>query len=284
MATPSSVWTPVGARNARLFELTDTIIEPGAASATAYEGHHVSGLKELTLTDPEPQQIFHMGDDSVFAVDQLPATEAIVGQVMSGKVNAAVEDIITGNNVVTLGEFKYTGIGTNNRGSEVQAALAFYRQALDTDPDSATLGARRWESFIFPLALAIPIESGMGGTEFSRTWTFRPQFVKKHLWGLAFSNATEGFTRAQGIKTIHEYKPKVAAWKGNGVLASFNLPVAFPAASVAKVRLFVYDDSTGTWSDDTSGATITTTTVDPSALAAADDIIIAVYEHNEGND
>lgn len=281
MATPTPVWTPVGAREARLFTLDSgtAIIDPGAASATADEGFHVSGLKELQINDPEPQQIFHSGDDGVFVTDALPPTEAITGSVMTGKVAADIEEAITGNKVLTDGERKGIGIGTNNRGSEVQVGMYFYRQAVDTDPNSATFGARRWELVVFPIVLLIPLEPGMGGTEFQKQYTLRPQFTQKHIWGVTYTVATEGFVRAQGNKWVTQYKPKLVAWRGDSFLTSFNLPTDYPAVDVNKVKVWVYDDSAGTVSDDTGGATITTTTVDPSATPDTDDIVIALYEH-----
>ncbi|MCB0207709.1 MAG: hypothetical protein KDJ52_00175 [Anaerolineae bacterium] len=281
MAAPNPVWTPVGAREARIFALDSgtQMIEPGSASATPYEGIQVSGLKELQLNDPEPQQIFHMGDDGIFSVDALPPTEAITGSVMTGKIAADLEAALTGNKVVTIGEMKGIGIGTNNKGSEIQVGMYFYRQAQDTQPGSLTFGARRWEFIVFPSVLLIPLEPGMGGTDFQKAYTLRPQITSKHLWGITYTVATDGFTRAQGSKWVTQYKPRLVAWKGNNVLTQFNLPTDYPAVSTDKMNIFVFDASAGTVSDDTSGATLTTTTVDPSTTPDVDDIVICVFEH-----
>ena len=72
MTTVNAVWSGVGAREARIFELnSDGYIK--ATDEIAYEGILAGGLKMLNLTDPEPRQIFHTGDDGVFAIDSLPA-------------------------------------------------------------------------------------------------------------------------------------------------------------------------------------------------------------------
>jgi len=281
MTAPNPVWTPVGAREARLFALDSGtgIIEPGSASATAYEGVHLSGLKQLQLTDPEPQQIFHAGDDGIFSVDALPPTEAITGQVMTGKVAADIEELLTGNKVVTIGEIKGIGLGTSQRGSEIQMGMYFFRQAQDTQVASATFGARRWELVVFPSVLLIPLEPGMGGTDFQKQYTLRPQFVGKHLWGMAFSLVTDGYVRAQGSKWVTQYKPKLIAWKGNNVLTQFNLPTTIPAVSTDKMNVWVYDASAGTVAADAT-ASLTTSTVDPTATPDVGDIVMCLYEYS----
>jgi hypothetical protein len=281
MTTPTPVWTPVGAREARLFALDSgaQIIEPGAASATAHEGYWLSGLKQLTLNDPEPQQIFHQGDDYIFAVDALPATEAITGSVMTGKVDADIEEIVTGNIVVTAVERPRIGFGTDRRGSEIQVGMYFYRQAQDTQPGSSSFGARRWELVIFPSVLLIPLEPGMGGTTFDKTYTLRPQFTGKHLWGIPYAVGTDGFLRAQGIKMIAQYKPKFVAWKGNNVLTAFNLPVAYPATATTKMQVWVYDASGGSVTDITGTAALTVADITPAATPDVGDILMCLYEH-----
>lgn len=281
MAAPNAVFTPIGARHCRIYALnTETgVIQPGAASATAYAGIWASGLKGLEMNTPEPQQIYHTGDDGVFAVDSLPATEAITGTLTTGKIDLTLHTALTGDKVITADEKKWRLMGSNNQGNEVVVAMLVYQLAVDTTPGSTTYGARRWSWLLLPKVLLIPMEAPFGGTEFTQSYSIRPQFVTSYPWGEAFTVADEGATRAQGIRGIGEYKPILNAWKGDNTLTAFNFSTAYPAVAATKVSTYVYDDSTGVGVIDGS-AVETTTTTTPSTKPAVDDIVIAFYEHN----
>jgi hypothetical protein len=278
MATPNGIRSGVGFRYASIF-LLDTatgLPNPGAASATAYEGVHISGVKRLTINDPEPQQIVHLGDDRPFALDSLPAQEPVSGELATAKVNDVVDALITGTNAFTVGEAKFFGIGTDKKGSENQVAMLAFRQALDTTPGAAQV--RRWEIRLIPICLVLPREGNLDENPEERLYSLRPQFTSKHLWGVAFSNSVEGFLEAQVLRGITQYKPNIAVWKGNNTLTQFNLPTERPAADVDKVSVWVYDASAGAAAADAT-ATITTTTVDPTVTPDVDDIVIALYEY-----
>jgi hypothetical protein len=280
MAAPNVIRSGVGFRHCQIFALSTStgVIAPGAASATAYEGLQISGARTLEIEDPEPQQINHLGDDRIFASDTLPATESLTGTLTVGKINDTVDALITGQTSYTIGEQKFFGIGTNKRGSEVQVAMLAFRQSLDTTPAAQQL--RRWEFRLIPATLLIPLAATLNESPEEKTYTVRPQVASKYPWGIAFANGTEGFTEAQALRGIAENKPKIVAWKGNNVLTSFNLPTAFPAVATTKMTVFVYDDSAGTASEDAT-ATLTTTTVDPTATPDTDDIVVLVYEHSQ---
>lgn len=281
MAAPNGTWTPVGARHCRIYALdtSNGIIAPGAASATGYAGIWVSGLKGLEITTPEPQQIFHTGDDGVFASDSLPATEAITGNITTGKIDLALHTALTGDKVVTEGERKWRLIGSNNQGSELQVAMLVYQQAVDTTPGSTTEGQRRWSWMILPKVLMIPMESAMGGTEFTMTYTIRPQFTGSYPWGVKFTTATEGAIRAQGVRGISEYKPMLSVWKGDNIITDFNLPLDYPAVSADKMETYVYDAGAGTAAIDAT-AVHTTADTTPTAKPDSSDIVTVFYEHN----
>jgi hypothetical protein len=281
MAAPNAIYTPIGARNCRIYALDTAtgIIAPGVASQTAYDGIWASGLKGLELNTPEPQQIYHTGDDGVFAVDSLPATEAITGTLTTGKINLTLHTSLTGDKVITADEKKWRLMGSNNQGNEVVVAMLVYQQAVDTTPGSATYGARRWSWMLLPKALLIPLEAPFGGTEFVQSYSIRPQFVNSYPWGEVFTVADEGATRAQGIRGVSEYKPILNAWTGDNTLTEFNFSTGYPAAAATKCSTYIWVKSTGIGAIDSS-ATETTTKTTPSAKPAAGDVVIEFYEHN----
>lgn len=278
MTAPNVIRSGVGFRHCQIFELDATtgIIKPGAASATAYEGLQVGGVKRLTINDPEPRQVNHQGDDRIFAVDSLPATEPLTGELAVGKTNDTVDALLTGQLSYTVGETKMFGIQTNNRGDEVQVGMLAYRQTLDTTPNAQQL--RRWEFRFLPVTLLIPREGSLDENPEEKVYTIRPQVATKYPWGIAFANGTEGFTEAQAIRGIAQYKPKIVCWRGDNLITSFNLPTDYPAASTDKMIVWVYDDSAGTASEDAT-ATTTTTSVDPTSTPDTDDIVICLYEY-----
>jgi hypothetical protein len=208
----------------------------------AYEGVTLSGAASLRLDDPEPQQIVHRGDDRVFALDTLPPTDPISGELTVGKTSDTMDAILTDDVSFAVGEMKMFGLGSDNRGDENQVAILAYQQTLDTDPDSADFGSRRWDFRLIPKCYVIPRAAGFEqDSPTQRMFTVRPAFIKKHLWGTAFTVATEGHLQAQLFRGISEYKPKVVAWKqdATGSNAEFTFPTASPAQSTDKIKVWV---------------------------------------------
>jgi hypothetical protein len=214
----------------------------------------VSGVKELTLDEPEPEFVEHFGDDRIFAVDLLPAKSSMTGELRTGKVNDTVDAMVTDNQSFTIAEAKLFPIATDKRGDENQVGMLVYRQSLDTDPDSATYGKRLWEFKILPRTFIVPREGGMGESPEEKAYTIRPMVVTQHLWGEAFSSAVEGCSEAQALRGVSEYKPHIVAWTTNGAATNFAFPTSKPAQATAKIK---------TWLD---GAVVTADTLGTSAI------------------
>jgi len=271
MSTPSTIRSGVGFRHCQVFGL-DSNGYPAATSTTAYEGLHVSGVKALTINDPEPRQITHAGDDRVIALDVLPPQEAVTGELKVAKVNDAVDALLTGQLSFTVGEAKLFGIGTNERGNEVQVGLLAYRQTLDTDPDSANFGARRWEFRLMPKVILVPREGSLDENPEERVYGVYPQFVTKHLWGESFADGTEGFVQAQMLRGISEYKPNLVAFQGDGTTVEFPFPTDDQAASTDKITVWV--DGV----EQTSGITKATDKITFTAAPSSGAMIVVFYE------
>ncbi len=274
MTAPNAARSGVGFRSIRVFALNSDGYLDAESTNVAYEGVAITGARALTLNDPEPQQIVHRGDDRVFALDTLPPTDPISGEMRVGKTSDTVDAVLTDDKAfyVKSGAARLFGIGTDNRGDESQVGVLAYRQALDTDPDGTDFGVRRWEFRIFPKAYIIPREGGLVDTPEERAYTVRPLFVKEHLWGVAFSTSTEGFEQAQGLRGIAKNKPKVIAYQGDNTVTTFALdPVA------------VNTDNIGVWVNgvDYSGtATLATNQVDFGTSPPTTSANITIfYEH-----
>ena len=253
MGAPTGINSGVGFRHIQILALDANGI-PAATGTTAYSGIEIGGAKSLTITDPDPQQIVHYGDDNIFALDVLPAKEPISGEMKVGKQSDAVDEVLTGVKNVAVGEASVFPIGTNQRGNENQVLVLAYRQAVDTDPDSGTYGKRVWQMRIFPRCYVIPREAGFEDTPEDRSYAVRPQFVTKYPWGISFTTTAENIARAQGMRGVAEFKPKIVAFVANGTTTQFALPV--PAATTAKIKSWLVNTS-GTGALSTAG-TLTT--------------------------
>lgn len=246
---------------------------PNATDTSEYAGARISGARTLTINDPEPQQISHLGDDVVFALDVLPPTEALTGELVTGKVNDVVAQIIGDDLPVSIGQAQILGIGTDNRGDENQVALLAYRQTLDTDPDSTTFGSRRWEFRLFPKVFVIERESGFQNAPEEKMYTIRPQVVTQHLWGVAFAVGTEGFLQAQGFRGISEYKPRIVSFLGDNSETDFVFDTNYPAQSTDKIAVWVAGSLV------TSNITKATTGVQWTTAPTTDAEIVIFYEY-----
>ena len=274
MAAPSTTRSGVGLRNVTIFALAADGL-PTGGTATAYEGAQVSGARALTLNDPEPQRIVHRGNDRIFAVDTLPATEPLSGELQVGKTNDTVDAILTDDLNFTIGEAELFGIGTENRGDENQVGMLAYRQTVDTDPTSGNYGARRWEFRLFPKVIVIPRDTGIDESPEARIYTVLPQFVTAHIWGVALSTGVEGFLQAQGFRGISEFKPKLVQWEdpapGGGPVA-LAFPGDSPAQATAKIKVWV--DGVLTVPD-----TLATTQVEfTTGVITTGAVVVAFYE------
>lgn len=270
MAAPGTTRSGVGLRHVQILAL-ESDGYPLSTDTTAYTGVTISGARALTIDDPEPQRIVHAGDDRIFAADTLPPTEAISGELRTGKVNDAVDAVLTDDASITIGEMKLFGFGTDNRGNENQVCLLAYRQTVDSNPSSANYGARRWEFRLVPRTYIIPRESGLDENPEERMYTVNPQFVTQYPWGVSFASGTEGFTQAQGLRGVSEYKPKLSAWKGDNATVTFAFDSDYPAASTDKIEVWV-DGSAVTPS------TVTTTNFTLSTTPSTDGEVVAFYE------
>lgn len=271
MTTPQTIRQSVGLRHVQILAVAADGY-PAASSTAAYEGVTITGAKALTLNDPEPRQIIHEGDDNILQLDVLPATEPISGELRVGKTNDVVDAVLTDDASITVGQAQLFGVGTDNKGDENQVFVLAYRQSLEADPDGGTYGARRYD-FRLMKAFLIPRDGNMDGNAEERIYTLRPQFATKHPWGVSYAAGTEGFTRAQMVRGISQYKPKLVAFQGDAATTTFTLPTAYSAVNTDKIAVWVDGALT------TTGITKATNSITWTTAPTTDANIVVFYEH-----
>lgn len=271
MTAPTGVRSGVGFRHAILFAL-NSAGTPNASSTAVYEGVQLSGAKVLTINDPEPRRISHIGDDTLITIDMLPPTEGISGELRTGKLDDVVDTLLTGQVSFTVGEAKLFGIGTDKRGYEAQVGMLAYRQAQDTKPGSATFGQRVWDFRIMPRVVLFTRESGYADTPEEHVYTVVPMKCGAHLWGTAFATLTEGFTQGQMLRGVTNGKPKIVSWLADGTEDEFLFPTDAPASATGTITV---------WKNGTlvsAGMTPSTTKLTFSSVPALNDKLVAFYE------
>ncbi len=240
---------PVGLRYASLFELNANGRINATSPSAVYEGVQIVGAQAFTVTVPEPRRITHPGDDRVLQTDALPPTEAASGELRVSRISYAANAILAGVNVNTIAESKEFPYGTDQQGFEPLVGLHMYQQSVDET------GSRRWRSFIFPKAKAIPTAPGMSENPEPLVYKVTPYIVTNRLWGTTLVLATDGIIETQVFEYMTQGKPKLVGWKGDGVEETFVFPTAAPAFATTKVAVFVDGVL------QTSGITVTTAQV-----------------------
>lgn len=236
MTTSTAIASGAGLRRVQIFKLdangvpTDT-----EAGANGYAGLRVTGVQSLTPTIPDIQPVQHPGDDVIFAQDYLPPSELPSATMTTGKTNLTLDATLQKTLVQTYGEARLGLLATNEDGQEQSIALVYYRQALDTDPDSSSFGQRRWMGQIYPSCRIVPKGGGADqGSADTNNYNIIPTKVRKHMWGGTFSDSVNGATDAAIVRWISEYPFMHESFVGDGAGSVYNL--TFTPISTAKTR------------------------------------------------
>ena len=265
MSAPSSIRSTAGFRSLVLFELNSsgypigaltlqpqnpysvsgsvinsgsTVLVPkgtAVSGSNGYYGIQHSGAKVLTINDPVPRVLPHVGDDGVFSLQVLPALEPANGELHVDKTSDPIDAIVGNVLPFVVGEANMEGASTSQRGFENQVAALAYSFAQDTDPDSLQFGANLWDFRMFPKATVFQRDTGYGQEVNERVYSFTPAYVTAHMWGAAFSLAVEGFIRAQILRGVCQYKPHFVSYLGDGATKAFPFDSAKPAATATKI-------------------------------------------------
>jgi hypothetical protein len=252
-----------------------TVAIPAGAvvsGSTGYYGIQHSGAKVLTINDPVPRVLPHIGDDAIINLQILPALEPANGELRIDKTNDIVDAIVGNIKKFTVAEANILGGVTSQRGFENQIGALAYSFAQDADPDSSAFGATLWDFRMFPKATVFQRDTGYSQEVNERMYSFTPAFVTAHLWGTVFTLAIEGFTRAQIIRGVSQYKPVMVSYLGDGATKAFPFDSAKPAQATGKIAV---------WKNGVLLSTGVTKSVSGLVFAAAPDaadVIVVFYE------
>jgi hypothetical protein len=235
----------------------------GTSASTPYMGIGFSGAKAWNLSIPKQRRIFHVDADRVGAADFLPPTEAAGATISVSADNMPLDQILTGNKQVTLGDANTIADMTSNPGFEPLIALLLWQQSIDR-----ATRLRTWRSFLIPRAKAIPMPSGFGDKEVDGNYDVMMTPSSANIFGVALTNAIDGATDAQLFRAMTHGRPAIGAWIGDNYTVDFTFPAGYtPTINVGSV--VVYKSGVKV----SAGITVTTTKVTfQSAPLTTDDI------------
>jgi hypothetical protein len=228
---------PVGTRFVNVWQLNANGRPNGTSPTVSYTGNQAQGGKQMTLTVPEPRKITHAGDDRPLAIDFLPALEASHAELHVAKTDYALQAILGGVKVSTIGESQGILYQTDQQGFEPSVGLHVYQQALDASGTPGVSGARRWRSIWVPKCRMILMPHGSDDNAADLIYRVAPFITEAHLWGVAFTTGTDGAIESQFSERMTEGRPFMDVWQGDNVATVFTLTNT--ALSTNKITVFL---------------------------------------------
>lgn len=266
MTAPTERTLNYGLRYACVFEL-DANGYPNASGTTAYEGNQFKGSTAFELNIPDSRKLTGLGEDGITQVVYLPPQEGADARLNVEAADPVLAALLDGTKVATVGEASVIGIATDKQGFEPRVGLLLYQAAKGLDT-----GKTYWHSFILPSAQVVRKSPGMGADKSVTQYQIAPNRVRKHLWGVQFSNANEGFLETQILEFWSNYPLRIAAFLGDGSTTEFNFPTDYPAVSTDGIKVW----KNGT--EVTSGITKEVTGVTFATAPAGNDVIVVLRE------
>jgi hypothetical protein len=270
MATASGKQYGSGFRCGVAYEIDQTTGRlKGTSPSVPYMGVRFVGAKSWNLNIPKQRKIFHIDADRVGAADFLPPTETASASIAVSADNMALDEILTGNKQVVVGEAETLAVLTSNQGYEPLIALHLWQQSLDT-----ASRLRAWRSWLIPRAKAIPMDSGFADKEVDGQYDVMMTPSNTTIFGVNLSTAIDGATDSQLFKAMTAGRPAIGAWLADGYTLDFTFPAGYtPAISTAKVAVYV----NGVLKS--SGITVVTTKVTFAVAPLANDDVDIFWEY-----
>jgi len=266
MAAPTERTLNYGLRYASVFEL-NTSGTPKAVGTTAYEGLQFQGSTAFELNVPDARKLTGLGEDGITQVVFLPPTDGADGKLNVEAADPALAALLDGTKVASVGEMSIVGIGTDRQGFEPQVGLMLYQASR-----GLLTGAVYWHHFFVPSAQVVRKSGGMNADKAVTVYQIAPNRVSKHLWGVGFLNAVEGYLSGQVIEAWSNYPMRVAAFVADGTAVDFSFPVNTPAVQTTGIKVFENDVEV------TTGITKTTTKVTYTTAPTATHRIVILRE------
>lgn len=270
MGVASGILYGSGFRFGCIFELNANNRLKGNSASVPYMGIPFVGHKAWNLTIPKMRRINHINADRVGATDFLPPTEAGSGTIAVSADNMPLDQAVTGNKNVTIGNALTIADLTSNQGFEPFVALHLYQQAINYSGRT-----RSWRSFLIPTGkLAQPQVAGFADREVDGNYEVLLNPSDHNIFGAALTGLLDGCTDAQLFRMMTASRPAIAAWVGDGYTVDFTFPAGFtPTVDAGSVSVWVNGVKK------TTGVTVITTKVTFAVAPLSNDDIDIAWEY-----
>jgi len=275
MTAPSTKFVGAGFRHGQIMVLgSDGYPVAATVKTNVYEGLALERGRELTINFPEPRTVAHRGDDVIFAIQMLPPDTAITGTYKTALEDLALEQVLTGNKVVQVGEINLINVATNLAGFENQVAIIAQQAGQPAGKGASDAGVAGWNQIIFPKAWLVPRTGGMteANNPYEKNYALVPTMSSRYPWGLAMTTNADGCLAAFFQKGNSQFPLWWANFKGDGSTTQFSFSANYQAVSTSKMAVYL----NGTLQ--TSGITKATDKVTFTVAPANDANIAIIYE------
>ncbi|RMG78730.1 MAG: hypothetical protein D6712_20890 [Chloroflexi bacterium] len=251
--------TAFGLRDATVIKLKETDLYPEEATGTTpFWGQDIAGINSLQPNVTPHQRVTALGDDRVVFTTVIPPNENINFTVTTAIRDMNFEALISGVETATsAGDGILVAYDTDKRGDEPTVALIFRREAQDTNPNSPTKGATRWQQIIVPAAKVTPAGFTASQQEAeSNSYSVTPTPVTKTLWQQSLSDGTYGANETVYQVLVTEYP----VWLDFYYLSSgtTGLQLSHQPISVAKTEVWSNGTKQSVSAVNTTSNTVTT--------------------------
>jgi len=278
MTAPTKKIYTVGLNAVRIYELNQTTgYINGSSGATAYGGLSVGGPVVFEYSPPDPESIFHPGNNTVLQRDVLPSQDTSSGSLEVSRTDYDTIVAINNTNVRTFGDINSIGWGSNQAGTEPTVALVAYAQG------KLPSGARSWSTFVFPKSIIIPKPKGMSRDQQNLKYFVQPQLATSHLTGLAYATSTDGYTSTEFNEYQSNYRLHFAQWQTTvSAETTYTFDTDLPFVNLGSGSITVTKNGTlMTYAATAASAdeySANATTITFGAALTSGDIVVAMYE------
>jgi hypothetical protein len=224
-------------------DATTSLPLPPTTTAVPYTGVEIEGIKTATANDPAPRNIPHYGQDRAYAQDSLPPDTLESFAVTTSKTNMVLDTVLEGTKIRSYAGFEARIANNDKKGSEPQIMAFFYRQALDTDKNSATFGKlRQWNGRTYPSARLVPQTDGYEKEATDKTYNGTPTNTGYTPWNEDINTTNWGANEGAHLEQTFNAQPRINTYRGNGTLNAFQLSV--PPVDTTPTYTTVFVDGT----------------------------------------
>lgn len=237
-------------------------------------------IKEATNNIGEPRVVNVTGDNGNFRHQYVfnPADLGLIAMGF-GVFSQTAYAAFSGTKIDTLSSSDYNAIGleTNKAANAKQATLLITVDAQDAD--ALNFGQARFVNYFYPAVNVVPLTETM--TEVTGAiWNFRgvPTQTSKYPWGVAYTNAINGFTRAKCAQITSKDPMTLQTIVADGSTTVWSLDFSPTEDETGYTTRVVRYQSNGTISYVTpSDINIAAKTITLPSVYTAGDILVVIY-------